>query len=120
MTTAQFSSATGTPVKTITKWLREGKLKGTKKSGKWAIPADQVNTLPTDESPQPKTETGGADIVNQTYSVAEFGDMTYLTQFGVSEWLRRGILTGHLDADGNWQVDATNLESDRIKRLLRD
>jgi hypothetical protein len=45
--------------------------------------------------------------------------MTFLTPFGVTDWLQRGRLTGHRDDDGKWRVDARNLESGRMRRLLR-
>ena len=47
MTTAEFSSATGFPVKKITAWLRKGTIQGVKLAGKWRIPADQLECVPT-------------------------------------------------------------------------
>jgi predicted site-specific integrase-resolvase len=119
MSTGEFSNATGIPVKKITAWLRQGTLKGTKQAGKWLIASDQVSCVPAishDAEPGPAAQpaTTGA-----SYSVSEFSAMTYLTPFGVSEWLKKGILSGCRDADGNWRVDAGNLESERIKRLRR-
>ena len=45
--------------------------------------------------------------------------MTYLTEKGVMEWLRHGLLKGQQDAKGEWQVDASNLEVSNVKRLVR-
>jgi hypothetical protein len=53
------------------------------------------------------------------YTVAEFAAMTYLTELGVTEWLRLGRLSGRQAAGGEWQVDAANLEVADVKRLVR-
>ncbi len=53
------------------------------------------------------------------YTVAEFVDMTYLTEFGVKEWLKQGRLTGQQAAGGEWTIDAANLELPDVKRLVR-
>lgn len=55
----------------------------------------------------------------KAFSVAEFAEMTYLTETGVMQWLRQGLLEGRQDANGNWQVDASNLEVPNVKRLIR-
>jgi hypothetical protein len=56
----------------------------------------------------------------KTYSVAEFSAMTYLTDFGVMDWIKKGRLKGLQDEAGEWRIDAANLEVADIKRLLRD
>ena len=117
MTTAQFSTVTGLPVAKITAWLRQGKLKGSKKAGKWVIPADQADCLPEEglsDAPAAGEATGAPG-----YSVEQFSEMTYLTPFGVTDWLKKGILTGHQAADGSWRLDPGNLETERVKRLRR-
>ena len=53
------------------------------------------------------------------FTVAEFADMTYLTEFGVMRWLKEGKLKGQQDEKGEWQIDAANLEVPNVKRLVR-
>ena len=55
----------------------------------------------------------------KSYSIARFADMTYLTENGVREWLRKGLLKGRQDATGDWQIDASNLEVPNVRRLVR-
>ena len=83
------------------------------------IPADQVECVTTDPAEAAPRGPADSPAAGRGYSVSEFSDMTYLTPFGVTEWLKKGILSGSQDEDGNWSVDAANLESDRIKRLRR-
>ena len=52
-------------------------------------------------------------------SVAEFVNMTYLTEYGVMQWLKQGLLKGQQNDTGDWQIDASNLEVPNVKRLLR-
>jgi len=59
-------------------------------------------------------------VRKKTYSVAEFSAMTYLTDFGVMDWLKKGRIRGMQDETGEWRIDAANLEITHIKRLLRD
>ena len=55
----------------------------------------------------------------KSFSVAQFADMTYLTENGVMQWLKQGLLKGQQDAKGAWKVDASNLEVPNVKRLVR-
>jgi hypothetical protein len=55
----------------------------------------------------------------KSFSVKDFAGMTYLTEYGVMEWLRKGLLKGHQDANGNWQIEASNLEVPSVKRFVR-
>jgi hypothetical protein len=55
----------------------------------------------------------------RSFSVAQFAEMTYLTENGVMQWLRQGLLKGQQDAKGAWQIDASNLEVPNVKRLVR-
>ena len=55
----------------------------------------------------------------KTYSVAEFAALTYLTEFGVQQWLKQGRISGRQVSGGEWQVDAANLEVPDVKRLVR-
>ena len=63
----------------------------------------------------PKKPPAGA----KTYSVDEFSAMTYLTDFGVRQFLKRGRLKGEIDAGGTWKVYAENLLDPLIKHLVR-
>ncbi len=117
--TAEFSAATGAPMKKITRWLREGTLEGTKETGKWRIPADQVARVTGAGAGPDGAPAVAAPAEPRTCSVEEFSAMTYLTPFGVTDWLRKGLLSGRREAGGEWRVDADNLESERVRRLRR-
>ena len=79
---------------------------------KAAAPAKQ--TAGPKKKAAPKTTKS-----SKSFSVAEFVDMTYLTENGVMEWLQRGLLKGQQNAKGAWQVDASNLEVPNVKRFVR-
>jgi hypothetical protein len=64
--------------------------------------------------PAKKSEPAAKD-----YSVSEFSQMTYLTDFGVEEFLKRGRLKGKRDEAGNWRVFADNLKNPSIRHLVR-
>ena len=143
-TTKQFSEKAGIPVSRVTQLIREGKIKARKQSGKWLIPQNQLSTLSTEPSkrsakkpestspakPQPpkaaappgsepstvKPAPAGS---GQSLNVPDFAAMTYLTEFGVTQWLKTGRLSGRQDENGTWTVDAANLQEPHIKRLLR-
>ena len=55
----------------------------------------------------------------KTIPLADFVNMTYLTENGVKEWLRQGRLTGLQADSGEWMIEAANLEVPDIKRLMR-
>jgi excisionase family DNA binding protein len=55
----------------------------------------------------------------KAYSVAEFSQMTYLTDFGVEDFLKKGRLKGMRDPAGNWRVFADNLKNPSIRHLIR-
>ena len=55
----------------------------------------------------------------KSFSVAEFADMTFLTENGVKQWLQQGLLKGQQGARGDWQIEASNLEVPNVKRLVR-
>jgi hypothetical protein len=42
--------------------------------------------------------------------------MTYLTKFGVKLWLKQGVLSGRPKQQGEWLVDADNLQTPILKR----
>lgn len=62
----------------------------------------------------PKPPTGA-----KTFSVDEFSAMTYLTDFGVRQFLKIGRLKGEIDSGGTWKVYAENLLDPLIKHLVR-
>ena len=66
-----------------------------------------------------KTAAPKAAKSAKSFSVAAFADLTYLTEKGVMQWLKQGLLKGQQDAEGDWQVDASNLEVPNVKRLVR-
>jgi len=171
MTTSEFAKATGIPAATISKLIREGKLKAKKEGLSWMIPQSQlaakivgelgkppkppkakkpstpaaaprpakaakpVRRAPAPSPPpaapaapvpppepvsepavgaRPKGPSGG-----KTYSASEFAAMTYLTEKGVSEWLKSGKLKGVKTEGGEWRVLASNLQVPSISRLVR-
>ena len=93
---------------------------------KTAAPAKKAAT-PTKKAAAPAKKTAApkkkaapkAAKAAKSFSVAEFAGMTYLTENGVMDWLRKGLLKGQQDAKGAWQVDASNLEVPNVKRLVR-
>ena len=130
LTSKEFADRSGLPVSKVTKLLRDGSIQGQKKAGKWMIPASELEaakqpTATPQKAPTQKTKAAAAKPSTpaarpgRTYSVAEVADMTYLTEFGVRDWLRKGLLRGTPSDDGEWGIDAASLENPNIKRLLR-
>lgn len=167
MTTSEFAKATGIPAATISKLIREGKLKARKEGQSWMIPQSQLAAKVVRElgkppkppkakksstpaaartparaakparrapapSPPPKAPVAPVPppepavevrpkgpSAEKTYSASEFAAMTYLTEKGVSEWLRSGNLKGVKTESGEWRILASNLEVASISRLVR-
>jgi len=144
LTSGEFASKAGITTTSVTKLIRAGKIKAEKKSGKWMISPDQLNSKAVQDSIKPgkkpaakktgksagkkatinkpaptKNDKPAKAKAGKMYTVAEFAGMTYLTEFGVKEWLKQGRLTGQQAAGGDWQVDAANLEVPDVKRLVR-
>jgi excisionase family DNA binding protein len=176
MTTSEFAKATGIPAATISKLIREGKLKARKEGQSWMIPQSQLAAKAVRElgkptkppkakkpstptktpkrstpaaaptpakaakpvrrppAPSPASKVPAAPVpppepavatrpenppAEKTYSVSEFAAMTYLTENGVSEWLRIGKLKGVKTESGEWRVQASNLQAASISRLVR-
>ncbi|MHC4458593.1 MAG: helix-turn-helix domain-containing protein, partial [Planctomycetota bacterium] len=136
ISTSEFSSLSGLSVSQVSKLLRDGKIKGVKKSGTWMISRSQLKLKAVQEmvkfkKPAPsktkskksrkdpdsvKKTTAEAKkqkdqiqkeslppaaapapnktVREKTYSVAEFSAMTYLTDFGVMDWLKKGRIKG--------------------------
>ena len=61
------------------------------------------------------TSTDGA----RTYSVTEFSGLTYLTEYGVLEFLKKGRLQGVRDEEGQWRLGADNLKNPGMRHLIR-
>jgi len=172
MTTSEFAKATGIPAATISKLIRDGKLKAKKEGNAWMIPPSQLDSRivrelgkapkaatpkkpskvsstpkplkasalrvsapapkkpPVPASPPPsgpKAETAAPAATirpeplpaEKTYSIPEFAAMTYLTEKGVSEWIKTGRLQGIKTDAGEWRVLASNLQVPDISRLAR-
>ncbi len=171
MTTSEFAKATAIPAATISKLIREGKLKAKKQGNSWMIPESQLQAKvvrelgkppkapkakkpskpaaaprpakaaqpvrrpaaplpapPVKAAPVPAPEPLPKPTVDtrrenppaeKTYSVSEFAAMTYLTEKGVSEWLRIGRLQGIQRENGELHVSASNLQVPGISRLVR-
>jgi hypothetical protein len=82
------------------------------KAKKTAAPAKKTAAPKKKAAPKPAKSA-------KSFSVAEFADMTYLTENGVMQWLQQGLLKGQQNAKGGWQVDASNLEVPNVKRVVR-
>jgi hypothetical protein len=144
LTSKEFSTKAGISASTVSKLIRDAKIKAVKKSGKWMIDPGQLNTKAVTKAAQkrkpsakkkavksapPKDTTKAKKssapkaakptAVPKTFALAEFAKMTYLTEKGVSEWLKCGRLAGHQDDTGGWRIDAANLETPDVKRLIR-
>ncbi|MGD9180359.1 MAG: hypothetical protein PVF26_01360 [Desulfobacterales bacterium] len=93
--------------------------KGTAKEKKTAAPVKKAGAPAKKTAVPKKKATPKSAKATKSFSVAQFADMTYLTENGVMQWLQQGLLTGQQDAKGAWQVDASNLEVPNVKRLVR-
>ncbi|MEN8691094.1 MAG: helix-turn-helix domain-containing protein [Desulfobacterales bacterium] len=66
-----------------------------------------------------KATSGTSADGAQTYSVTEFSGLTYLTEYGVLEFLKKGRLQGIRDEKGQWRLGADNLRNPGMRHLLR-
>ena len=135
LTTKEYAKKMGMTVSAVTKQLRSGNIKGVKQGGKWMIPAGASapkkaapkKAAPKKAAPKAAPKAKPASVSSapsaqddqSSYSVEEFSGMTFLTPFGVKEWLRKGILNGSQTSSGDWRVDGSSLNLDQVKRLLR-
>jgi len=138
LSTREFSDMTGISASTVSRLVREGKIKGVKESGKWLIDRDELNAEAVRSLSKTTRilEVSGADgrvptplekkgkkhpskPAARTYSVAEFSELTYLTEKGVEEFLTSGRLQGARDDKGNWRVGHENLQNSNIRHLIR-
>lgn len=126
LTTGEFSQMTGVAVSTITQMLRRGKIRGEKRSGKWAIYKSELqNTAVVIPNHRGSKSTNLDSVVNtpaasqKTYDLDAFVQMTYLTEKGVRQWLKTGRLSGRAGAEGEVRVDAANLDRPELQHLIR-
>ena len=145
LTTKEFATRTGIPTAKVSRLIREGKIKAEKKSGKWMIHPSQLKVQivqktgsssaskrgkTTAKAPQKKAAAGvdksaspekdKVVLDQRTYTIAEFAEMTYLTEFGVGLWLKQGRLAAKQNEKGQWLIDASNLQVPDVKRLIRE
>lgn len=87
---------------------------------KKVAPQSKRPAAPTPEAAAPeKKTTPKPPEAEKFFSVAEFTAMTYLTEYGVMQWLKQGLLKGRQNDKGEWLIDASNLEVPNVKRLVR-
>src|SRR5210317_287658 len=93
--------------------------KGTVKAKKVTAKATKAKA-PAKKTAAPKKKAAAKSAkAAKSFSVGEFANLTYLTENGVMQWLKQGLLKGQQDAKGDWQIDASNLEVPNVKRLVR-
>ena len=98
---------------------KKSQTKGAAKAKKVVAKAKKT-AAPAKKTAAPKKKAAPKSAKTaQSFSVAEFADMTYLTENGVMQWLQQGLLKGQQNAKGAWQIDASNLEVPNVKRLVR-
>ena len=130
LSTKEFANRTGLSVPTVTKMLRKGQIAGRKRSGRWMISEDQLNIKAVvdigrqsfsskNEFTAPKTAFVKTTSPTKDYSVGEFSQITYLTEFGVKVWLKIGKIKGYQDEKGQWRVDADSLNMPNLQHLVR-
>jgi hypothetical protein len=97
--------------------LKKGKSAPKKKPSK---PAPKKAAVTKKPGPAKKTKPAkGTASDAKAYSLAEFVNMTYLTENGVKAWLKQGRLSGRQNKTGEWMIDAANLDAPHVKRLVR-
>ena len=93
--------------------------KGTAKAKKVTAKAKKTKA-PAKKTAAPKKKAASKSAkATKSFSVAKFADMTYLTENGVMQWLKQGLLKGQQNAKGEWQIDASNLAVPNVKRVVR-
>jgi len=126
LTTGEFSKMTGIAVSTITQMLRQGNIRGEKRSGKWEIYESELqNKAVVIRKDRGKSSAGLGPIFDtpaaagKTYDVQTFAQKTYLTEKGIRQWLKTGRLFGCTGAGGAVLVDAANLDRPELRHLIR-
>jgi phage antirepressor YoqD-like protein len=98
---------------------KKSQTKGAAKAKKAGAKAKKA-AAPAKKTAAPKKKAAPKSAkAAKSFSVAEFADMTYLSENGVMQWLKQGLLIGQQNDKGAWQVDASNLEVPNVKRLVR-
>jgi hypothetical protein len=133
LTTAEFGSQTGLSSSKVSKLIRDGLIKAEKKSGKWMIDPGQlqakaIQDLDKGRKPTPRKIAAKAvqkkqvpiSTTGKAYTITEFSEMTYLTEFGVKLWLKQGRLSARQNEKEEWLIDAANLQIPAVKRLVRE
>jgi excisionase family DNA binding protein len=92
--------------------------------GQAAAKARQSEAKPSPKPGPPDAPSGKRGDVRskgpaKTFSISEFSPLTYLTEYGVEQYLNSGRLRGSKDAQGNWRIDADNLEDPTFRHLIR-
>ena len=95
-------------------------VKDSSNPGKKAVKSAKKKATAKKPAPTQKDKPAKAKTTaGKMYTVAEFAGMTYLTEFGVKEWLKQGRLTGQQVTGGEWKIAAANLEAPGVKHLVR-
>ena len=101
------------------KSAKKNQKKSTVKAKKVTAKATKAKA-PAKKTAAPKKKAAAKSAkAAKSFSVGEFANLTYLTENGVMQWLKQGLLKGQQDAKGDWQIDASNLEVPTVKRLVR-
>ncbi|MDA8139627.1 MAG: helix-turn-helix domain-containing protein [Desulfobacteraceae bacterium] len=131
LSSQEFAEKAGVSTSTVSKWLRSGKIKGSKEAGKWMISTDQLaavsspaaavipakSVAPT--AAKKETTPASTKANKAAYTIEEFSAISYLTPFGVERYLKEGRLSGLKNSSGQWQVDGSNITKEDIQHLLR-
>ncbi|MDZ7581106.1 MAG: hypothetical protein U5R30_10890 [Deltaproteobacteria bacterium] len=60
-----------------------------------------------------------AQVAGRAWDGSIFSALTYLTEFGVLEFLKKGLLQGVRDEKGNWRLSVDNLQLSGLRHLIR-
>ncbi len=133
LTTGEFGSKTGMSAAQVSKLIRQGKIKAKKKSGKWIIHPSELEAKAVQELDGGRQSTARKVAAKtsqeksaptpsgqKTFTLSEFAEMTYLTALGVKQWIKQGRLNARQNEKGEWLVDAENLQTPNVKRLVRE
>ena len=85
------------------------------KARRSVVPTGGLSTTVDTKAATSGTSPDGA----RTYSVTEFSGLTYLTEYGVLEFLKKGRLQGVRDEEGQWRLGAENLQNPSMRHLTR-
>jgi len=88
-------------------------------AAKKPAPLKKAAAAPKKSPPAGKKKPSAAKAAAKAYSIAEFAAMTYLTETGVTQWLKQGRLVGRQNDQGEWLIESANLDVPDVKRLVR-